>query len=302
MKYFKKHGKKVSLFVLVSLLLVFAFSNLALAATEEANFKVLNVSIKPEFDKEKTTLIMYEGELAEDTKLPSKVSYYAPKEIIDDETLQFCALSAKGDHLCQVREKTAEGIYLKYSGPMPEVKTMFEGYVPNIKDEGGKKSVDYTFKAAQDIKELNIAVVEPKGASDYKIDPASSATAKDNDGLNNSIYTFKDVKKGKEYNYKISYVKQGWGVSVVKQENADPNAPTSGSTGLSIWAIFGAILGAGVVAAGILFAFIKMGQGGGGGGRPTPVAPKGKARFCVNCGSRLTGQDKFCPSCGSKLK
>jgi len=295
--------KTVLLLVLTTFLASTLFNVLAFAAEEEASFKTLNASIKPEFDKEQKLFVMFEGELADGTKLPSKVSFYAPKDIVDDESLEFCAVNAQGEMLCQVREKNAEGIYMKFNGPMPENKFMFEGYSPGIKDDGGKKSFTYSFKAAQDIEELNIAMAQPKGASDYKINPPAKSTSADNDGLDNFLYTFKDVKKGKEYSFKVNYVKEGWDISVEPKSNTQtPTQDSGGGSGVSALTIILSVIGAAVIAGGIVFAFVKSGQGGGGGtggGRPTPVAPKGKARFCSNCGSRLTS-GKFCPNCGAK--
>jgi len=294
--------KGVLLLVLTTFLASTVFSALAFAAEEEANFKTLNASIKPEYDKEQKLFIMNEGELAAGTKLPSKVSFYAPKEIIEDDSLEFCAVNAGGEMLCQVREKNVEGNYLKFSGPMPENKFMFEGYASNIKEDGDKKSFNYSFKAAQDIDELNIGIAQPKGATNFKIDPPAKSTSADGDGLDNFLYTYKNVKKGKEYSFKVNYVKQGWDISVQpKDATQTPTQDSGGGSGVSALTIVLSVIGAAVIAGGIVFAFVKSGQSGGGSGssRPTPVAPKGKARFCSNCGSRLTS-GKFCPNCGAK--
>lgn len=284
--------KQVSLLVSIVLLFIFAFTNLAFAA--EVNFKTMHVSVKPEYDKEQKIFYMYQAKLYN----TGDVSVYAPKEIINDQTIQFCALTPQNQHLCQPREKTEEGIYAKFSGNIPQKAFMFEGYSQNIKDSNGQRSFQYSFKAAQNIDELNVAIVEPKGASNYKVKPASQSTTTDSDGLNNHTYTYKNVKKGTEYKFDASYTKTGWDVSKIAQTNDQTGATTGG--GISGWTIFGAIVAALVVAGGALFAFARFsGQGGVGSIKPTPVAPKGKARFCTNCGTRLGG-GKFCPNCGAK--
>lgn len=290
-------ASKKGVFALVStmILFIFALNNFAFAA--EVNFKTLHVSVKPEFDQEQKIFYNYAGVL-ENT---GDVSVYVPKEIINDQSLQFCAISPQGEHLCQPREKNDEGIYSKYSGNIPQKDFLFEGYAPTIKESNGAKTFQYSFKAAQDVAELNIAIVEPKGASDFKINPSAQSTAADNDGLNNNNYSYKNVKKGKEYKFDVSYKKDGWEVSVVNPEKSgQPAATASGGGGVSGLTVIGAIIAALLVAGGALFAFTKWsGQGGSGSGRPAPAAPKGKSHFCTNCGTRIVG-GKFCPNCGAK--
>lgn len=288
--------KRVWVLVSTMLLLVFASSNLAFAA--EANFKTLHVSVKPEYDKEQKIFYMHLGELNNS----GQVSVYAPKDIINDQTIQFCYINPQNQHLCQPREKTQEGNYTKFSGNIPGKNFMFEGYSPSIKDSNGKKSFDYSFKAGQDIDEISIAMVEPKGASNFKVKPAAQSTTTDDDGLNNSLYTYKNVKKGTEYKFDVSYKKDGWDVSVTKPQTSGQSNTTSSGGSISGWGVFGAIIAALLVAGGALFAFAKWsGQGGVGGMKPPPVAPKGGARFCTNCGTRIGG-GKFCPNCGTKVK
>ncbi|TET53913.1 MAG: zinc ribbon domain-containing protein [Actinobacteria bacterium] len=294
-------SKKTSLISVVLIAIIaplFLFSFVSIAFGEGANFKKLEVMIKPEYDVEKQVFLRFDGEL-DKTSMPAETFFYSPKDLIEDSTLNICAFNASNQMLCQTREKSIEGNYKKFKVPMPEKKFMFEGYFESIKDNNGQRTLEYTFKAAQDIKNLDISISQPKGASNFKVQPAGQASGKDEHGLQNSIYSFSNVKEGKEIKFNISYSKNDWNVSVEKADQASPESNET-TTNLPGSAIFLAILGAIILTGGILFAFLMPSRKRAR--RPTAVAPKGKARFCTNCGTRLAEGAKFCANCGSKIE
>ncbi|KKM80343.1 hypothetical protein LCGC14_1340860, partial [marine sediment metagenome] len=156
--------KKAILALTLGLIVLFTFSSFTLAA--QAKINKLDVAIKPEYDKEKTVFQSYSGELSETLQ---KMVWYMPTTLLEDSTLHFCAVIEGGSHSCQLREKETMGDLYKITTPMPQEKFMSEGYFKSIKDDGGKKTLDYTFKAGQDIDELNLFLAEPKNAKNFKV-------------------------------------------------------------------------------------------------------------------------------------
>ena len=293
----KKTCYAVSRIPIIVALSVLLFSFASVAFSEGANFKQLGVVVKPEYDVEKKVFLRFDGEVGE-VGMPTKAIFYSPKDIIEDSTFSICAFSESNQMLCQTREKSTEGNFLKFKVPMPEKKFMFEGYFESLKDNNGQRALEYTFKAAQNIEKLNIAIAKPKGASNFVVQPEPHSSSSDNDGLQNSTYSFSGVKEGKEYSFKISYDKKDWDVSVTKTEGADQNSSTEDSSGASGSAIFIAILSAIGVAGAILFAFTKVSRKSTGA--TIPAESKGKALFCSNCGTRLAQNAKFCANCGAQ--
>ncbi len=286
--------KKAILALTLGLIVLFTFSSFTLAA--QAKINKLDVAIKPEYDKEKTVFQSYTGELSETLQ---KMIWYTPTTLLEDSTLHFCAIMESGSHSCQLREKETVGDLYKITTPMPRKEFLSEGYFESIKDSDGKKTLDYTFKAGHDIDELNLFIAEPKNSKNFKVEPAGQKTGQDGDGLNNAIYAYKNVKKDKEYKFKISYDKKGWDVSL--ERSGMGAAATSSNTGNSSstnpLAVMGVVLGFVAIGGGTLFYFSN--KASAKGTRPSPVAPKSKARFCSKCGSRLSN-GKFCPNCGAK--
>ncbi|TET53912.1 MAG: zinc ribbon domain-containing protein [Actinobacteria bacterium] len=300
MKNFK--GKR--LLLLVAIMLTFAFMSTNLAFAANANLKSLEVQIKPEYDKEKTVFMMLTGELDQAASSSDKLTIYTPSTIIQDTSLHFCALDASGQHQCQTYDKATVGNLFKFDLPMPQNTFQIEGYFESIKDNGGKKTLDYTFKAGQDIDELTISLTHPKGATNYKTSPPAQSTANDNNGLKNHGYSFDNVKKGKEYKFNISYTKKGWDVSLERSGmGAAASSKSTGQSGSGTSAL--TILIAFIVAialSAVIFTFFSKRSSEGTSRKQAPVPPKGKSRFCANCGTRLQGGAKFCPNCGSKTK
>ena len=294
----KKTCYTVSRIPIIIAMSVLLFSLASVAFSEGANFKQLDVAVKPEYDVEKKVFLELRGEVAE-TNMPSNVTFYSPKDLIEDSTLNICAFNASNQMLCQTREKSVEGNYLKFKSPMPEKKFMMEGYFESLTDDNGKRTLEYSFKAAQNIEKLNMAMVKPKGASNFVVQPAPHSSANDSDSLQNSLYSFSNVKEGTEYNFKISYDKNDWDVSVTKTEGAASNSSTGDSSDASGSAIFIAIFSAIGLAGAILFAFSRVSRKSSGA--PTSAGSKGKALFCSNCGTRLAQNAKFCASCGTQI-
>ncbi|KKL51318.1 hypothetical protein LCGC14_2296710, partial [marine sediment metagenome] len=286
--------KKAILALTLGLIVLFTFSSFTLAA--QAKINKLDVAIKPEYDKEKTVFRSYTGELSETLQ---KMIWYTPTTLLEDSTLHFCAIMEDGAHSCQLREKETVGDLYKITTPMPRKEFLSEGYFESIKDNDGKKTLDYTFKAGHDIDELNLFIAEPKNSKNFKVEPAGQKTGQDGDGLNNAIYAYKNVKKDKEYKFKISYDKKGWDVSLERSGMgaAATSSNTGNSSSTNIFAVLGVVLGFVAIGGGALFYFSN--KANAKGARPSPVAPKSKARFCSNCGSRLSS-GKFCPNCGAK--
>lgn len=290
-----KHIRLLSITALMLLLFSFAQVSAAQAAIEK-----LDVTIKPEFDKEKAVFLNLVGEL--EGPSADKLDFYMPKTLLEDDTLHFCAI-VSGEHQCQLREKEVVGNFNKISVPMPSKEFTIEGYFESIEDSNGKKTLDYTFKAGDDINDLQINITQPKNSKNFTVSPTAREKGTDDNNLNNAVYSYTNVKKGKEYNFKISYQKEGWSVAFSREgmgQAATALASTGGSDANPV-TIIGIVLLALALTGGGFYAFSKMSQSQSGSRKVSIPKGQGKGRFCTNCGSRLSGPAKFCPSCGKRI-
>lgn len=291
-----KYGRIFKTALLLSLFLVLASQVTAFGAT---GVDELTMYVRPEYDKAQTVFIWGRGKLSGSSE--QKVAFTIPKTV-DDSTIHICQLDESGETVkCFLREKDAvAGGFAISAQVTPDFKT--EYYYP-LTINGSKKSTSWTYKTDFDVKKLTISLAEPTGAGNIKVNPKAQSTSTDDQNFKLHNYTFSNVKAGQALKFDVSYTRSSNDASLDFQGGQQQSGGSSGvgdTNGLTIIAIvIGSVLVAGVG----LFAFSKMSGTGNARSsrRPTPVAPKGKARFCTNCGSRINS-GKFCPNCGSAVK
>lgn len=293
-----KYGRIFKTALLLSLFLVLASQATVFGASQVDE---LTMYVRPEYDKAETVFIWGRGTLSGSSN--QKIAFTIPKTV-DDNTIHICQLDESGETVkCYLREKdaVADGFKISAQSETSDFKT--EYYYP-LTINGSKKSTIWTYKADFDVKKLTISLAEPTDASNFKTTPKAQSTAVDDQNFKLHNYTFPNVKADKAIKFAVNYTRSKSDASLDFQGGQQQGGGSSGvgdTNGLTIIAIvIGSVLVAGVG----LFAFSKMSGTSGknrSSRRPTPVAPKGKARFCTNCGSRITG-GKFCPNCGSAVK
>lgn len=166
------------------------------------------------------------------------------------------------------------------------------------------KTISYDFRTIYPITNLTLSLQEPKGSSNYVVNPASQSIGTDADGLRIHQYSFATIAANSDTHFDISYTKA----------SSTPSFPQSGaasrgsSSGLTwLWVALG-------VAAIAVVAYLVM---RGNRRRVVPVRARssrraatraqaasqggGGNRFCTGCGNRVSGAVKFCPNCGKKL-
>ncbi len=105
---------------------------------------------------------------------------------------------------------------------------------------------------------------------------------------------FEGIDTTEKYRERLFWLRTG-GVSGQQVAGMETMKDAADSLGRSPGAGFGAGMGF-MGAMGGMMAGGQQGAGGGGGG----AAPAG-AKFCPNCGTKLTPGAKFCPNCGTKI-
>ncbi len=285
----------LSVFLFIAFLLASQISVFAASQVNE-----LNMIVRPEYDKAQTVFIWGHGKLAGEAN--QKISFVIPKTV-DDNSIHICQLDDSGQTVkCFLREKDEVAGGLKISAEVtPNFKT--EYYYPTT-TSGSNKSTSWAYETDFDVKKLSIQVAEPTGASDFKVSQKAQSTSKDDQGFKMHNYTFNNVKAGENIKFDISYKRANNEASVGYQGGPQNNTTNTGTSSAGGGTIIAAIIAALAVAGGIVFGLVTMNNRSSkpsSSKRVTPVAPKANARFCIECGSRITG-GKFCPNCGAKVK
>jgi hypothetical protein len=189
----------------------------------------------------------------------------------------------------------------------------------------GQKSYELKFQVPADVGLLGAAVQQPGGATDFSAGPLFTQSATDPQGLTKYFAEFPAAKAGEMLTIPVQY----------NRTAAEPTIPTGGvsdpaqeqSTNYLLWMLVLLVVAAvGIVVyrlfirkppapapkAGSAARSAKGGSRSSGGksgssaqrGAKKPSSTGGSdagpARFCTQCGGRLSKKDRFCPSCGAE--
>ena len=201
-------------------------------------------------------------------------------------------------------------------------------YDPGVGDPGAK-AYTLSFQVPADAGRLAVALQEPLGASDFSPGPFLPQVATDPSGSTVHYGEIIAPKAGEILEFPVSYTRTDSEPSIPTGPPGSDSA-TQQSSSYLLWLLVILVVAVGGIVVYRLFlrrpaaapargsAGARPARGGGGqqrgvsaqggaqrgGKRPSrPVdadTPAGPARFCTQCGGRLSKKDRFCPSCGAE--
>ncbi|GBG57496.1 hypothetical protein SPFL3101_02845 [Sporomusaceae bacterium FL31] len=125
-----------------------------------------------------------------------------------------CEINSQGGHDCQpytAKDIGDDKIQLTWKitkdiVPNQKYPVFLEFYYDN-KSVAPNKKFDYKFIPTSNIDILNLSVTAPKTATSFVTNPATSNVSRNQEGLTNYLFTFKDQTPETPLNINISYVK-----------------------------------------------------------------------------------------------
>ena len=276
----------------------------------------------PEYD-DPGLLVIFSGQFAEGTKFPLQAAFPLPSGV---RNIQATYQNASGSLINQTFEvKDGKLLY-----ELPSAAFHMEYYLDRA-PSGEQRDIKYAFEAPYAINALTVTVQEPARATEFTLNPASSAPQKGTDGL--SYYTFnrQNLAAGEKLDIEAKYTKADTGLTAPQLAVAATGVPaqpapavsgaaaTAGtsSTNWLPWLLIG--LGAVLLVAALVYWLLSQRRALA----PSPVPaskprtvqatapapprrsavavqPAGEAvSFCTNCGHALKPEDRFCSQCGA---
>jgi len=293
-----KHAVLVIFYLLLMLILP------GLAQAGELNISDMRLDVWPEYDDSRV-MVQYMGEFSDKKAVPAKVKFYVPKE---SEDIHACAISDDGAHQCNAFERDEKDglIELSYDLSKPKFAVMF--YLGELKSQGANKKFNFAYRTSYPTDKLTIDLQQPLKATNFKSNPSSNNTTKDEKGFKYLLYDYDNVKPGKEMALDVQYTKSDPNPSVKKegQTAGGTSSQDSSKQGTNPWIIL-AVVGALIILP-LGGYFLATSRTPAPAGRVAPKMSSGKGKggksgkFCANCGTRADFTDKFCPNCGHKMK
>ncbi len=192
----------LKLLVLVLPLAILPFDRPALGE-EALSVGRMRAAVWPEYD-DLGVLAIYDGRFTDPNAFPAEASFLLPKGAVISDA---CSLSPRGQHFCQLykvveREKVDEVILTL---PYPNFYLSF--HLKPFGNGGEEKAFDYTVRANHPVETLEVEIQQPLRSTQFSVSP-SGGTESLEKGFNHLNYTYKDVAKGEEKIFKISYIKK----------------------------------------------------------------------------------------------
>jgi hypothetical protein len=211
--------------------------------------QTFDLTIRPEFDTP-DVLVINQATLINRSSTPfqGRVGFRVPKGA---QLSMVCEIGSSGGHECQPYKTEDRGDYLevwwnasKSISPGVGFPVFVEFYY-NPLGSGSKKQFTYDFRPVYPMDSLNVTVTEPKGATNFRLDPAASFSEKAANSLTDWRYSFSN-REAAPMTFTVSYDKadntpsvpregaddkpsgQGGGAS---NAGAAPAAPSPGAVG-----------------------------------------------------------------------
>lgn len=284
----------------------------ALSQAEPTGLTDVTLAIYPEYDDPlklgyPTVLVMLDGQI-QGAKPPTKVRFLVPKD-----AQMYSAGSGPRERYQPPSplNRGASGIE-GWDEISYDLKTEFfvvEYYAPV--QTTAQKDFVATFRSLYPVTGLEVTVQEPRRATGFSAQPGVQAVTErrdtDSQGFKTTSYTYGGLAKDQDLSFNISYFKESLEPSL---GGGGGGGGGSSDSGLLVFVI---VIGVLVVGAGLYWALKKPSRPPARrdirrqktkapvrASAPPPTA--GKARFCTQCGERLSGSPRFCPGCGAKLR
>lgn len=307
----------ITLVVVISMLML---PRPVMAAVADSGGAVdsLSVLVEPEYDDPRV-LVVLESTLSADTPLPHRARFDIPKSAVN---VGMACEVVDGQHKCKTYTMDDSGAYQRLSYNADTSRQLFlEYYYDPFAGQKTEKSFVYEYRAPYDVKRLKVAIQQPLKAENYKIEPASEKSLKDDKGMNIFLYEYDDVAEGRVLTFDVSYSKSDPEPSAPRPVEpipaSSPAEPADGGSGQLLMRL-GMIMFAAAAGVAILLATLRMKAAGEGAtdvsvgsepkGRPKGTPRKSAvsrsngeplANLCTGCGEELAVGVRACPLCGS---
>ncbi len=179
-------------------------------APEDLSIGRMRVLIWPEYD-DRGILAVYDGKFKDNPSFPLTTSFLVPKGAIINDA---CSLSFEGQHFCQLYKTIDRGIYDEVRLLLPYPNFYLSFHTSPIDTGNANRSLDYRIKTSHPIETMEVDIQQPLRSTEFSTSPVrNTATSMTRDkpfeakGFNHDAYTLKDVTKGGESLFKISYYK-----------------------------------------------------------------------------------------------
>ncbi|MFH1652202.1 MAG: zinc ribbon domain-containing protein [Chloroflexota bacterium] len=296
-----KNTRRILLFI-VTLTVLFVTGARPLAFAQNENiptgFSNVRLWVYPEYDDPRL-LVMLEGTIVGATA-PAQVRFLVPSEA---SMYSAGSMDAQGQYTGGPPDRNPSEIpgWDEISYTVTTNVFRMEYYDPLIVGQPDK-TIDYEFRWLYPISDLEVIVQEPKGSSDFTVEPDAPRFA-DGEGFYAHRFSYTDLDDQPPLRFHISY----------SRSSATPSLGTSGGGGAtsspSTLLVIIALLVFCLALAG-WFLWVRKpqpktradrrrldkSQGRGTGGKTL------SEKFCSNCGQSLKDSAMFCPYCGTKRK
>lgn len=289
----------------------------ALAQDSAPELSDLQIGVWPEYDQP-SVLVIYDGTLAADVSLPRQLRLPLPA----GATINAVAYRSEEGQLMTLPwevESSDQGAVVVFETEQPRfvVEYYAEGIAPPP-----QRSFDLDLGLPAAARQVTLAVRQPAGASNMRIDPDLAAAGLDD--LGNPQYTaaLGAREAGDVIQLSVGYDKADDVPSLAAvpaaTTGAQPGPAQEDSAGVPDWVAVAAGVALGLaVAAGAIYLINRSRQSGGvsrqarrrkarqAGRSGEPREPKpaqgggGQDQFCRQCGQRFTSSDRFCRNCGA---
>lgn len=300
------------LYLLLTLLLLVISAFPVRAQAQEIRFQNVEVLVWPEYDRERSVLVIYRITLGGDVKLPAEITLPMPA-------------AAKTPHA--VAEQNENGlfnvdytlssvqnnmIWVTFLATVPQIH--LEYYDPTLEVSDTSRVYRFRYLMPYPTDNLVLEIQRPRTATALTLDPPGGTSQQGTDGLTYYGVVVGEVKANLPVNLKITYQKSD--DELTQPNTFEPVAPaeavsesTPGKlnfTEVIPWAV-GALGLVMVIAAGWMFLQARKES------EETPMkrhkpsrtakpdSSGNEALYCPQCGKRAAPGDLFCRSCGTRL-
>lgn len=173
-------------------------------AEQDLSIGRMRVSIWPEHD-DPGVLVIYDGRFEDEAKFPTTTSFFIPKDVVISDV---CSLSPEGQHFCQLYHvsegKGDEMDRAIMSLPFSNFYISFHTRELDLKS--AKRNIEYNIRFNHRVKSLEVDIQKPLRSSEFNIVPGGGEPTELR-GFEHLRYELKDINKGDEKQFTISYAK-----------------------------------------------------------------------------------------------
>lgn len=262
----------------------------------------MQVQVWPEYDTG-DVLVLLDVFLPETTTFPFTFSYYVPKGA---RNTGIAEINEAGEFVYSMTPDLTPGEQMdSVTLEVPKYNQLrLEYYYDPGVSATGTRSFPVEIWLPADVANLSVSFRQPLRSTGFAVEPALSQSGTDSEGFNYVGESFSGVEAGARISADVTYAKEDADPSVGEQDAGPGGDGSGGGVNYFLWAAIAIAVGVLAVAGyqlGVRRASSASSPGSGSGktGRSGGSAGGGPARFCTECGTKLSKRDRFCSECGA---